>query len=154
MTGSQIPSPFGLSKSQHDGAQSLDSLHLVERMASAPGPKRPDAWRDDLLGALQELGADLHAQQQDSLGRRSLLSDIKIEAPHLVSSIDELLEREDRLADDIDELERTMADLSRPLDVERLRAELAELTRELRELRAWETDIVYEVYSVDLGIGG
>lgn len=87
------------------------------------------------------------------MGPGSLLSDIKVEAPHLVSSIEELLMREHRLANDIDEMARTIADLSRPINVEAIRSDLAEMTRELRDLRAWETDIVYEAYSVDLGIG-
>ena len=142
MTVPHIPSSSALSTSQQDRAQSLDALHLVERMAAAPGPSRPDAWRDDLLGTLQELGASLHEQQHDSMGPRSLLSDVNSEAPHLVSSIEELLEREDRLANDVDEMARNLADLSRPVDVEGVRTALADIARELRELRAWETDIV------------
>ena len=88
------------------------------------------------------------------MGSASLLSDIKGDAPHLAASIDELLDRELRLADEIDEMARDLADLSRPIDVDAIRSDLAQMTRELRELRAWETDIVYEAYSVDLGIGG
>lgn len=152
MTDLRSPSTTALSSSQRDRAHSLDVLHRVERMAAAPGPARPEAWRDDLLEALHVLGSSVHEQQRGSAGSASLLSDVKIEAPHLGSSIDELLEREDRLADRIDELARKLADLSRHVDVEIIRLELAEITRELRELRAWETDIVYEGYSVDLGV--
>jgi ATP phosphoribosyltransferase regulatory subunit HisZ len=122
-------------------------------LAGAPAPQRPEAWRDDLLSVLEELGASFHEQHRSSGRRDSLLSEVKAEAPHLLASVNELLEREGRLAEEIDGLVRVLADVSRLMPVDGVRKQLADIALELRELRAWETDIVYEAYAVDLGVG-
>ncbi len=151
MTEEVAPHPDAVALSREDRAHSLDALHVVESMAASPGPTRPEAWRDDLLAALLELGASLHEQFQDSRDPEGLLSEIVHEFPNLASSVAELMGRQTKLIETIDELSQRLADLSRPVDVESLRGQLAEITAELRELRAWETDIVYEAYAVDLG---
>lgn len=147
------PESGALAGSRRDRASSLDALHEVERLAAAPAPGRPEAWRDDLLGALEELGASIHEQRSASGAAGSLLSDLMSEAPRLASSVEELLEREQQVAERIDRLIRRLADLVRSVAVGEVREELAVITREIRELRAWETDLVYEAYAVDLGVG-
>lgn len=139
--------------SRRDRANSLDALHEVERLASAPAPGRAEAWRDDLLGALEELGASIHEQRSASGAAGSLLSDVMAEAPQLIPSVEELLAREQDVAERIDELIRSLNDLARSVPVREVREDLAGITKEIRDLRAWETDLVYETYSVDLGVG-
>jgi hypothetical protein len=128
-------------------------MHEVERLASSPAPGRPDAWRDDLLVALEELGASIHEQRATSGSEESLLSDLMAEAPRLASSVEEVLEREQAAAERIDALNRLLAGFTRPIEVDEIREELAHITREIRDIRAWETDLVYEAHSVDLGVG-
>lgn len=140
--------------SRTDRARSLDSLHEVEQRASAAGPSRPDEWRHDLLGSLDGLADSLHEQFAASAGEDSLLSSVVQESPHLESSVSDLRKRQRELADHIDELRRGLSDHVRDVDVAGVRDELAEVTAEIRELRAWEADVVYEAYSVDLGVGG
>lgn len=147
------PDVQALAGSRRDRATSLDALHEVERLASAPAPGRAESWRDDLLGALEELGASIHEQRSASGAAGSLLSDVMAEAPRLTSSVEELLAREQDVADRIDGLISRLADLTRPVPVGEIREHLAGITREIRDLRAWETDLVYETYSVDLGVG-
>ena len=153
MANENKPDLRALEGSRRDRASSLDAMHEVERLASAPAPGRPEAWRDDLLGALEELGASIHEQRSASGAAGSLLSDLMAESPWLTPSVEELLEREQQVAERIDRLTRLLADLSRPLPIREIREELAGITREVRDLRAWETDLVYEAYSVDLGVG-
>ena len=81
------------------------------------------------------------------------MTELLVEAPHLSSSVAELLSRLDDAREGVLELKRELADFSRPLDIEAVRYRLADITREVRELRVWETEIVYEAYSVDLGVG-
>lgn len=50
-------------------------------------------------------------------------------------------------------LRQALSDLSRTIDVGDTRSRVSELTAEIRELRAWEVDLVYEAYSFDLGTG-
>lgn len=142
-----------IDRSRSDRARSLQSLHAVEKHAGAPGPARPHEWRDDLLGVLDDLASSLHDQYERSASDEGLLSRVVEEAPHLQSSVDELRGREAALIEEIDDLRQTLADLTRTPDVEEIRTRIADMTAEVRELRAWETDIVYEAYAVDLGIG-
>lgn len=142
-----------LRASKADRARILDALHDAERYSSAPGPLRPEVWRDDLLGALDELGAALHEQHRASSEPKGLISSVVEVAPHLAPSAEELHLREAKLVSEVTQLIRHLADLSRPVDVDVIRHEVADITREARELRAWETDIAYEAYLVDLGVG-
>ena len=57
------------------------------------------------------------------------------------------------LLEEVDDLSQSLADLTRPLNVAAVRGRIGEMTGELRELRAWETDLVYDAYSFDLGTG-
>lgn len=152
MTSSSTISSSALRSSRDDRARCLDAMHEVERLAAAPGPLRPDSWRDDLLDALHELGASFHAQHVASTEIGSLLSRVTEEAPHLIPSVDDLMARQRVLDTRVSDLRSRLADLSRPFGVEETRGQLAEITRDMRELRAWETDLVYEAYSVDLGV--
>lgn len=139
--------------SREDRARSLDSLHQVERLAGAAGPTRPNEWRDDLLLAIDSLSSSLHDQYERSAGEEGLLARLVLEAPHLASSVTGLRNTQGDLVDDLDGLRQSLTDLSRTVDVAAIREKLTELTARIRELRAWETDIVYEAYGFDLGTG-
>lgn len=154
MTDSISEQDNSVATSRTDRARSLDSLHEVEQRASAAGPTRPEEWRHDLLLSLDELADSLHEQYATSAGEESLLSSVVEESPHLESSVSELRRRQEELTDRIDDLRRELSDHVRDVDVAALRHAVAEVTAEIRELRAWEADVVYEAYSVDLGVGG
>lgn len=140
-------------RSRRDRARSLESLHAVEKHAGAAGPARPNEWRDDLLAVLDDLASSLHDQYERSSSEEGLLSRVLEEAPHLQSSVNELRKRQTSLVEEIDDLRRSLADLTRTPDVDVVRSRVANMTAEIRELRAWETDIVYDAYAVDLGTG-
>ena len=139
--------------SRSDRARSLASLHAVERHAGAAGPSRPNEWRDDLLIALDDLASSLHDQYERSAEADGLLSHVIQDAPHLAPGVQELRGRQTELIDEIDELRRTLSDLTRTVDVGAVRERVGSMTKEIRELRAWETDIVYDSYAFDLGTG-
>lgn len=139
--------------SRRDRARSLDSLHEVERRAGAAGPTRPNEWRDDLVLSLDALASNLHDQFDRSAGDDGLLARVVSDAPHLAASIQDLRRRQRKLIGEIDDLRQSLSDLSRTIDVGDIRSRLGELIAELRELRAWEVDVVYEAYSFDLGTG-
>lgn len=153
MEGREAPDSGHVANSRTDRARSLDSLHDVERMASAPGPPRPEEWRDDLLLALEGLAASLVEQYERSSGPESLLADIVESAPHLASAVTELRAQQAGVGRRLDELRYQLADLTRPIDVPEIRDEISSIAGQVHDLRAWETDLVYEAYSVDLGVG-
>ena len=139
--------------SRSDRARSLDSLHAVEQYAGAAGPSRPDEWRDDLLLALDDLSSSLYEQFARSASEDGLLASVSEDAPHLTPAITELRQRQSALLEEVDDLRQFLADLTRPVDVDAIRSRVAEITAEVRELRAWETDLVYDAYTFDLGTG-
>lgn len=147
------PATEDLEASQNDRAKSLDALHNVEWATAAPAPVRPDEWRDDLLPRLDELAARLHEQFDASEGEHGLLHNVAEDAPRLSNSVNEILRRQQKLVEKIDDLRLELSDLSRYFDAKTVRRDIARLTAEVRELRAWETDLVYEAYTVDLGVG-
>jgi len=138
---------------RRDRARSLSSLHEVERLAGAAGPTRPHEWRDDLLMAIEELSTSLHDQYERSGGDDGLLARVVVETPHLSNSVAELRRTQSKVSDELDHLRQSLTDLSRTVDVAAVRRKVADLTAQIRELRAWETDIVYEAYDFDLGTG-
>jgi hypothetical protein len=144
--------PTDVARSQGDRARSLDALHEVEQHAGAAGPNRPNEWRDDLLIALDDLLSSLHDQYAHSAAEDGLLSRVALDAPHLEPAVNELRERQAELMKELDGLRHSLADLTRPVDVATVRSRIGEMTAEIRELRAWETDIVYDAYAFDLGI--
>jgi len=145
--------PDDIAVSRADRARSLESLHVVESHAGAAGPSRPDEWRDDLLFALDELATSLHDQFSRSASDDGLLARVAQDAPRLTSAIEELRDRHSGLLEEVDDLRQTLADLTRTVDVAAVRGRIGEMTGELRELRAWETDLVYDAYAFDLGTG-
>jgi len=139
--------------SKEDRARSLDSLHRVERLAGAAGRSRPNEWRDDLLIALDELASSLYDQFERSAGNDGLLASLIIDAPNLAPSVNQLRQAQSELLGSLDDLRQDLSDLARTVDVGEVRARVGELTRTIRELRAWEVDLVYEALDLDLGTG-
>jgi hypothetical protein len=143
-----------LAASRSDRASSIDALRALEEIAYSAGPSRPEAWRDDVLGAIDELITNLQHQYQASQAENSLLSQVADDSPHLAGSVEALRSRETVVIEDLQDLRAELADYSRTPDIASMRSALAGITVEIREIRAWEADLVYEAYYVDLGVVG
>jgi hypothetical protein len=143
--------PEHLTTKRVDRARSLDALQHVERRAGAAGPGREDAWLDELRTSAYELEAALARERSDDA---ELFDDIERAQPRLHNRIVALRRQYHDLADGVRAI-REVLDDSEPavIDVADLRRSLDQLATELRYLRARETDLVYEAYTVDLGAG-
>ena len=143
--------PQRLTTKRADRARSLDALQHVERRAGAAGPGRTDVWLDDLRAAACELEVALTREQSEDT---ELFHDIERAEPRLRNRIVQLRRQYRSLTDAVREVRRVLDD-SEPdcADVADLRRNLDQLATELRYLRARETDLVYEAYTVDLGTG-
>lgn len=153
MTSDHTPTPGAVSKSRKNRAASLDALHDVEHRASAPARGRSDAWESDLRSALVQLKEDLRNQHDDSLATNSLLSEIKAEAPRLTDRANAVLVRETALSERVQTLLESLDGVNDDVEIERIRSDLADITREMRDVRALEAEIIYDAYYVDIGIG-
>ena len=142
-----------VTRSREDRARSLGALHRVERLAGTAGPTRRNEWRDDLVIALDGLASSLYDQYERSAGDAGLLANLIIEAPNLAPSVKQLRQAQSELLVALDDLRQELSDLARTVDVADVRRRVGELTRRIRELRAWEVDLVYEALDLDLGTG-
>jgi len=143
--------PERLTTKRVDRARSLDALQHLERRAGAAGTGREDVWLDELRASAHELEVALAHEQSDDT---DLFADIERAEPRLHYRIDVLRRQYRDLADAVRDI-RMILDNSEPdtIDVTDLRRTLDQLATELRYLRARETDLVYEAYTVDLGAG-
>jgi chromosome segregation ATPase len=143
--------PERLTTKRADRARSLDALQQVERRAGAAGPGRADVWLDELRASAYELEVALTREQSDDA---ELFNDIERAEPRLHNRIVQLRRQYRSLTDAMRDV-RKVLDRSEPdtIDVADLRRNLDQLATELRYLRARETDLVYEAYTVDLGAG-
>ncbi len=83
-----------------------------------------------------------------------LFADIEVAQPRLHRRIDALRHQYRELADAVRDLGLVLDDSDpESIDVADVRRTLDQLATELRYLRARETDLVFEAYTVDLGAG-
>lgn len=87
-------------------------MRVLEEMASSAGPSRPNAWRDDVLGSIDELIASMQHQYQASLAVDSLLSQVADDSPHLAGSVEALRSRQTVVIEDLDGLRTQLADFA------------------------------------------
>ena len=146
--------PFGLETSRLDRARSLDALHELELVTGSAAPGRETQWLKDVREALAILEAALGTQQMNASNTKSAFSDIEQDAPRLARRVVQLRDQYGNLSEAAREL-RIVVDAAAPesLDVADLRRHLEQLGTELRYLRGREADLIYEAYTVDLGVG-
>lgn len=142
-----------LDTSRRERSESLDAVHYLEKIASSPGVGRLDEWRTELRDALSKLNSQLQDQYKTSADEDSVLGSVIDESPHLASRVRNLRNRQQRLLERIEALDLYVADSSRTVDMAGLRGEVRDLVNEVQALRAEESDLVYEAFYVDLGVG-
>jgi hypothetical protein len=143
--------PEQLTTKRADRARSLGALQHVERRAGAASQGREGEWLDELRSSAYGLEVALSRERSDDT---DLFDDIERIEPRLHNRVRQLRRQYRDLADAVRDI-RIVLDESEPatIDVDDLRRTLDQLANELRYLRARETDVVYEAYTVDLGAG-
>jgi hypothetical protein len=143
--------PEQLTTKRTDRAQSLGALQHIERRAGTASQGREGDWLDDLRSSAYELEIALSRERTDDI---DLFDDIERIEPRLHNRVARLRRQHRDFADAVRDV-RIVLDESDPatIDVDDLRRTLDQLANELRYLRARETDLVYEAYTVDLGAG-
>ena len=131
-------------------ARSLDALRHAERRAATPSSGREGDWLEALRASAHELEVALLGERSDD----DLFADIEVAQPRLHRRIDSLRHQYRELADAVRTLGMVLDDSDpESVDVADVRRTLDQLATELRYLRARETDLVFEAYTVDLGAG-
>jgi ATP phosphoribosyltransferase regulatory subunit HisZ len=127
----------------------------LEQALATASFDREDVWTQRLIDSLGTLQTALRETRASADSEGSMLGGLVHEFPRLHG-------RADRLRKDYDDLqkqvERICLDLlidspASPRDVEKTRGQLAELLAKLRHVQAIETELLFEAYQVDIGVG-
>jgi hypothetical protein len=120
----------------------------VERAAAAPSAKK--GWRDDLIVELEDLRIALDQHVNEVEGERGLLAELTQFAPRLVNKIDRVRDEHPALETQVAEAIFSVKESESP---DETRSTVLEALVSIARHRQKGADLVYEVYSVDIGGG-
>jgi hypothetical protein len=120
----------------------------VERAAAAPSAKA--GWRDELIVELEDLRIALDQHVDEVEGELGLLAELTQFAPRLVNKIDRVRDEHPALESQVAEAILSVKESESP---EETRSTVLEALVSIARHRQKGADLVYEVYSVDIGGG-
>lgn len=131
-------------------------LVSLEEALATPVPGRVDAWAADVHEAVVELAATLERHVAVTEGPGGLFAEVLESAPRLAGAVDSLRaehgEFSATLAAELRAL-RAVDGANSLDDVAEVRQRLTDLLRGLFRHRQAGSDLVYEAYAVDIGVG-
>lgn len=148
--GADLSEPVQVERARVRRVELHDAMTGLEtQVARASGS---DAWCDNVETALAELGAALDAHIQDVEDVDGLLARVVDEAPHLAGEAAALTEEHQQLSAARYRALATLRQPGRP-DPAVVRRRVTTLLGRLALHRQRGAELVYDAYSVDIGIG-
>jgi hypothetical protein len=138
--------------SQHARAERsrmLDVMRKLEDGLAAASTTRERRWVERVYDALLELQDVLKETRESADTKGSLLDQLVDEYPRLHG-------RAQRLRAEYDKLQQLIQTLVQRIDrdnVEAVRQQLGSLLTKLRTAQAQETELIFEAFHVDIGVG-
>ena len=129
-----------------DQDRTLDAAHRLEEALGAAAPLREDAWRDNVLGALDVLDRATADEERNAARPESLLSDIARTQPRLRNRVRGLRVQYRQLREAVAAVRDELHEPDAHVDIADVRQRLAWLLGALRHQRARESDLIYEAY--------
>jgi ATP phosphoribosyltransferase regulatory subunit HisZ len=116
---------------------------------------REDVWTQRLIDSLGTLQTALRETRASADSEGSMLGGLVHEFPRLQGRADRLRKDYDVLQKQVEKicLDLLIDSPASPRDVEKTRGQLAELLAKLRHVQAIETELLFEAYQVDIGVG-
>ncbi len=140
-------------RSRRERSAMVAAMRRLEDMLGRAAPARSDAWTSDVADALDALRAGMREHVLVAQDQDGLLAEILEQEPRLVPRVEQL--RQEYV-----ELERIASmmrdDLRRDgvaQDVATTRLQLRQLLGELRAHQSAESDLIWEAFAVDIGVG-
>lgn len=136
-------------------ARMLLAIQDLEQALAAASFDREGVWAQRLIDSLGSLQTALRETGESADSEDSMLG-------VLVSDFPRLQGRADRLRKDYDALQKQVEKIcldllvdspASPRDVEQTREQLAHLLARLRYVQSIETELLFEAYQVDVGVG-
>jgi hypothetical protein len=132
---------------QADQDRTLEAMRQLEVALGAAAPRREQAWREEVRGALSVLGEVAGREADNAALPDSLLADIARTQPRLRNRVRGLRisyrQLQDRIASLLGELEEPADQV---VDFADIRQRLAWILTGLSHQRARESDLIYEAY--------
>jgi hypothetical protein len=125
------------------------AMRRLEDGLAAASTTRERRWIGRVYDALAELQAALRETRQTADAKGNLLAELVDENPRLCG-------RAERLRAEYDKLQHFVEEMSRSIngdEVETVRQRLGNLLTRLRAVQAQETELIFEAYHVDIGVG-
>lgn len=140
--------------SRRERSDMLRAMARLERALARAEPGRREGWIRDTRVALDELRQAMRTHCLVASAEDGLLEEIRLESPQLLPRIEEL---EDRYRE-LDSLARHLQETLDSARAQRasaawIRIRLRELLSGLRQHQALESDLIYEAFAVDIGVG-
>lgn len=138
-----------------DRARTLASIQGLEHALASASFAREGVWRTRVAETLAKLQLDLRESRHSANAQGSLLHELAIQFPHLENRVQHIRKEYDALQKQIDQLRDEMEGkpVVTPEDAERVRRQLANLLVNVRRIQAKETELIFEGYHVDIGVG-
>jgi ATP phosphoribosyltransferase regulatory subunit HisZ len=127
---------------------------LEEALATASFD-REGFWAQRLIDSLGSLQTALRETRESAQSEGSMLGQLVREFPRLQGRADRLRKDYDALQKQVEKicLDLLVDSPASPQDVEQTREQLAKLLAKLRYVQAIETELLFEAYQVDIGVG-
>lgn len=141
--------------SRHDRRRMREAMHALEDALASSSPSREAHWMKRVAEAAGELAERMQGQSDEFHTEAGILSDIIADAPRLEPRVRRLREQHSSALKTLMDLVM-IARSERPFndeDVAEIRTKLGDVLLTIRNLHAVESDLVYEAYNVDIGIG-
>jgi hypothetical protein len=138
-----------LERRRVDQDRTLFAMQELEAVLGQPSPGRERAWRETLVEALTVLHEAAALEAENAARPDSLLSDLAQHQPRLRNRVRGLRIQYRQLHDAIGSLRRELEeteDTQQLGEVADVRHRLATILTGLRQLRAKESDLLYEAY--------
>jgi hypothetical protein len=132
---------------QSEQDRTLLAMQQLEAALTSAAPRREQAWRTDVLAALDVLAETAASEARNAGLPDSLLSDIARSQPWLRNRVRGLRLNYRQLQDTIGSLRDELNEPGdAPVDFADLRQRLSSVLSGLRHQRARESDLIYEAY--------
>ncbi len=129
-----------------DQDATLAAMHELEIALGAPAPGREEAWRDNVLVALDILDRAISYEQRNADEPDSLLSDLARTQPRLRNRVRGLRTQYAQVRRIVAALHHELSLPEPQPDFADIRRRIAWLLTALRHQRGRESDLIYEAY--------
>jgi hypothetical protein len=133
----------------------LLAIQDLEQALATASFDREGVWAQRLIDTLGSLQTALRETRESAHSEGSMLGVLVREFPRLQGRADRLRKDYDALQKQVEKmcLDLLVDSPTSPRDVEQTREQLARLLAKLRHVQAIETELLFEAYQVDIGVG-